>query len=168
MSALAHFADSSRPSPPCPRSADSVAKRFCSSERARSIQDRAPMRIIDSKIHATRFDCFKLLFHSFAAATFATQSARNGHACRVTAAGQCALSSPRNLRRRRFAFAPQLARQLTSLMDGVDPLHIPTAAASRRTDREVDAECSAQLVVTFLRQPVTIDRITALAIGCHS
>jgi hypothetical protein len=34
----------------------------------------------DSKIHAARFDRFKFLFHSFAAATFATQSARSRHA----------------------------------------------------------------------------------------
>jgi hypothetical protein len=56
--------------------ADSVAKRFCSSGRARSIQDRAPMRNVDSKIHAARFDRFKFLFHSFGAATFATISTR--------------------------------------------------------------------------------------------
>src|SRR5262249_36064048 len=51
---------------------------FYSCELARSIQDRALMRNVDSKIHATRFDCFKFLFHSFAAATFATQSAITG------------------------------------------------------------------------------------------
>jgi hypothetical protein len=32
------------------------------------------MRDVDSKIHAAPFDYFKFLFHSFAAATFATQS----------------------------------------------------------------------------------------------
>ena len=60
--------------------ADIVAKRFCSSKRARSIQDRAPMRNVDSKIHAARFYCFKFLFHSFATATFATKSAHSGQA----------------------------------------------------------------------------------------
>ncbi|MFL5059808.1 MAG: hypothetical protein ACJ8DQ_06955, partial [Xanthobacteraceae bacterium] len=62
--------------PEIPRSADCVAKRFCASECARSIQDRAPMRNVDSKIHPGRFDRFKFLFHSFAAATFATLSAK--------------------------------------------------------------------------------------------
>jgi hypothetical protein len=37
------------------------------------------MRNVDSKIHAARFDRFKFLFHSFGAATFATQSALLGH-----------------------------------------------------------------------------------------
>jgi hypothetical protein len=62
-----------------PLMADFVAKRFCSSGRARSIQYQAPMRNVDSKIHAARFDRFKFLFHSFAVATFATISALLRH-----------------------------------------------------------------------------------------
>jgi hypothetical protein len=42
--------------------ADFVAKRFCLLERARLIQDQAPMRNVDSKIHAARFDRFKFYF----------------------------------------------------------------------------------------------------------
>jgi hypothetical protein len=60
-------------------SADSVAKLFCASERARLIQDQAHMRNLDSEIHASQFDRFKFVFHSFSAATFATISATSGH-----------------------------------------------------------------------------------------
>jgi hypothetical protein len=60
--------------------ADFVAKRFCAAERARLIQDDAPMRNVDSKLRAARFDRFNFLFHSLAAATFATLSALLGHA----------------------------------------------------------------------------------------
>jgi hypothetical protein len=56
--------------------ADFVAKGFCSSERARLIQDQAPTSNVDSKIHSSRFDCCVLLFYSFCVATFATKSAR--------------------------------------------------------------------------------------------
>src|SRR5207248_5787774 len=62
----------------CPTSADCVAKRFCASERARLIQDQAPMRNVDSRIHSTRFDCCVFLFYSFSAVTFATKSANSG------------------------------------------------------------------------------------------
>jgi hypothetical protein len=81
--------------------ADFVAKGFCPSGRARSIQYQAPMRNVDSKIHAARFDCFKFLFHSFAAATFATKSAltnRIGMSALTVAMGvmrtQCAHYEP--------------------------------------------------------------------------
>jgi len=43
------------------------------------IQDQALVRNVDSENLAIRFDCFKFLFHSFSAETFATQSARSGH-----------------------------------------------------------------------------------------
>jgi hypothetical protein len=56
--------------------ADFVAKRFCSSEHARLIQDQAPRRNVDSKIHSPRFDCCQFQFYSFSAATFATKSAK--------------------------------------------------------------------------------------------
>jgi hypothetical protein len=58
-----------------PLRADIVAKRFCASERAILIQDPAPMRNVDSKIHSPRFDRCGFLFYSFSAVTFATQSA---------------------------------------------------------------------------------------------
>jgi hypothetical protein len=58
--------------------ADSVAKRFCASERARLIQDQAPTRNIDSRIQSLRFDCCVFLFYSLSSVTFATQSARRG------------------------------------------------------------------------------------------
>jgi hypothetical protein len=53
---------------------DAVEKRFCSSERARLIQDQAPMGNLDSKIHSPRFDCCVFLFYSLSAATFSTAS----------------------------------------------------------------------------------------------
>jgi hypothetical protein len=59
-----------------PQLADCVAKRFCASERARLIQDQAPMRNVDSKIHSPRFVRCGFLFYSFSAVTFATQSAQ--------------------------------------------------------------------------------------------
>src|SRR5215216_1335191 len=68
----------------CRFTPDSVAKRFSASERARSIQDRTPMRNVDSKIHPARFDRFKFLFHSFAAASFATQSGGEADAPRTS------------------------------------------------------------------------------------
>src|SRR6266508_4907279 len=55
--------------------ADFVAKRFCASERARLIQDQAPMRNIDSRIQSLRFDRCVFLFYSLSAVTFATKSA---------------------------------------------------------------------------------------------
>src|SRR5262245_41392086 len=55
--------------------ADYVAKRFCSSERARLIQDQTPTRNADSKTHTTRIVCCVFLFYSFSAATFATNLA---------------------------------------------------------------------------------------------
>ena len=61
-----------------PELADFVAKRFCSSECARLIQDRAPMRNFDSRITSLRFDCCAFLFYSVSAVTFATKSARSG------------------------------------------------------------------------------------------
>jgi hypothetical protein len=69
-----------------PLLADCVAKRFCAFERARLIQDQALVRNVDSENLALRFDCFKFLFHSFSAETFATQSAmsRHRHAGRFT------------------------------------------------------------------------------------
>src|SRR5688572_646905 len=57
---------------------DTVEKRFCSSERARLIQDQAPMRNVDSEIHSPRFDCCVFLFYSPYAATFSTVSANSG------------------------------------------------------------------------------------------
>src|SRR5712691_6049870 len=60
--------------------ADTVEKRFCSSEHARLIQDQAPMRNVDSKIHSPRFDCCVSLFHSFFAVTFSTASAPKSRA----------------------------------------------------------------------------------------
>jgi hypothetical protein len=63
--------------------ADFVAKRFCLLERARLIQDHAPIRNVGSKIHTVRFIRFKFIFHSFATETFATKSALSGHAGRV-------------------------------------------------------------------------------------
>jgi hypothetical protein len=60
--------------------ADFVAKRFCASERAILIQDQAPMRKVDSKVHSPRFDCCAFLFYSFSAETFATKSAHPGSA----------------------------------------------------------------------------------------
>jgi hypothetical protein len=59
--------------------ADFVAKRFCLLERARLIQDHAPIRNVGSKIHTARFIRFKFIFHSFATETFATKSALSGH-----------------------------------------------------------------------------------------
>jgi hypothetical protein len=58
---------------------DAVEKRFCSSERARLIQDQAPMRNLDSKIYSPRFDCCVFLFYSLSAATFSTTSTLLGH-----------------------------------------------------------------------------------------
>src|SRR5438132_1449181 len=57
-----------------------VAKLFCPSKRVRLIQDQASMRNVDSRIHSLRFDCCIFLFYSLSAMTFATQSARSGHA----------------------------------------------------------------------------------------
>src|SRR5215510_12018483 len=57
---------------------DAVEKRFCSSERARLIQDQAPMRNVDSKIRSPRFDRCVFLFYSLSAATFSTASVRSG------------------------------------------------------------------------------------------
>jgi hypothetical protein len=57
---------------------DFVAKRFWLLERAGLIQNQAPMRKVDSDIHVLSFDCFKFLFHSSAAATFATKSLVSG------------------------------------------------------------------------------------------
>src|SRR5262245_15131363 len=54
---------------------DCVAKLFCSSERARLIQDQVSMRNVHSRIHSPRFDCCVFLFYTFSAVTFATQSA---------------------------------------------------------------------------------------------
>src|SRR5438046_9959654 len=59
---------------------DCVAKLFCPSKRVRLIQDQASMRNVDSRIHSLRFDCCIFLFYSLSAMTFATQSARSGHA----------------------------------------------------------------------------------------
>jgi len=58
--------------------ADIVAKRFCPSERARLIQDLAPMRNLDSRNGRSRFDCCRILFHRTFAETFTTKSARTG------------------------------------------------------------------------------------------
>jgi hypothetical protein len=58
--------------------ADIVAKRFCASERATLIQDQAPTRKVDSKTHATRFDCCGFLLASCSWPTSATKSARIG------------------------------------------------------------------------------------------
>jgi hypothetical protein len=55
--------------------ANFVAKGFCSSERARLIQDQPPTSNVDSKIHSSRFDRCAFLFYSFRAATLATKSA---------------------------------------------------------------------------------------------
>src|SRR5215510_10287659 len=59
---------------------DAVEKRFCSSERARLIQDQAPMRNVDSKIRSPRFDRCVFLFYSLSAATFSTASVKSGKA----------------------------------------------------------------------------------------
>src|SRR5215510_3805977 len=64
---------------------DAVEKRFCSSERARLIQDQAPMRNVDSKIRSPRFDRCVFLFYSLSAATFSTASTRS----RRGGFGQC-------------------------------------------------------------------------------
>src|SRR4051812_28147780 len=58
--------------------ADCVAKRFCASERARLIQDHAPICNVDSRFHSPRFDRCVFLFYSLSAVTFATQSAQIG------------------------------------------------------------------------------------------
>ena len=55
--------------------ADFVAKRFCPSDRARLIQDLAPLHNLDSNTLRRRFDCCQFLFHRTFAATFATISA---------------------------------------------------------------------------------------------
>src|ERR671937_2949019 len=52
--------------------ADIVAKVFCSSERETLIQNRAEASKVDSKAHASRFDCFRFRFHSICSVTFAT------------------------------------------------------------------------------------------------
>jgi len=57
---------------------DAVEKRFCATERARLIQDQAPMRNVDSKIHSLGFDCFKFRFYRFFADTFSTASTHSG------------------------------------------------------------------------------------------
>ena len=67
---------------PCPEWPDCVAKLFCPSERARSIQDQASMRNVDSRIHSPRFDRCVFLFYSFSAVTFATQSPKSRHGLR--------------------------------------------------------------------------------------
>src|SRR6476469_9947033 len=56
-----------------------VAKLFWASERERMIQGRQSRRNIDSNAHPPRFICFKIQFHRPFSATFATQSATNGH-----------------------------------------------------------------------------------------
>jgi hypothetical protein len=63
---------------PCSLWVDAVEKRICSSERARLIQDQAPTRIVDSKIHSPRFDCCAFLFYSLSTATFSTVSVISG------------------------------------------------------------------------------------------
>jgi hypothetical protein len=68
--------------------ADIVAKGFCAPERATLIQDQAPMRNVDAKIHPSRFDCCAFLLTSCSSPTFATTSALNVSAgdVRMTAA----------------------------------------------------------------------------------
>jgi hypothetical protein len=66
----------------CPLCADAVEKGFCWFERERLIQDQAPLRNDDSRIHSARFDCCVSLFHSFCAVTFSTLSARSRHSRR--------------------------------------------------------------------------------------
>jgi hypothetical protein len=57
--------------------ADFVAKRFCSTERARLIQEQKSLRNLDSKIQTPRFYCCIFLFYNFSSATFATKSAQS-------------------------------------------------------------------------------------------
>src|SRR4029453_7033082 len=71
-----------------PFMADIVAKRFCASDRATLIQNQAPIRNVDSKIHSFRFDCCAFLPASCSSPTFATISALSGLAemvCKLSA-----------------------------------------------------------------------------------
>ena len=81
--------------------ADCVAKRFCASERARLIQDQAPMRNVDSGIPSLRFDCCVFLFYSFSEATFATKSARS---CLCAMSVQVSLTGVKRTRYARVEF----------------------------------------------------------------
>jgi hypothetical protein len=55
--------------------ADIVAKLFLVPERETMIQNHAQMRNVDSRTLSSRFDCYKIRFHSVRSATFATISA---------------------------------------------------------------------------------------------
>jgi hypothetical protein len=57
---------------------DAVEKGFFSSERARLIQDQAPVRNVDSKKPLFSIRLLHFLFHSFRAVTFSTASTRSG------------------------------------------------------------------------------------------
>jgi hypothetical protein len=59
----------------CLLMADIVAKGVLASERATLIQDQAPMRNVDSKIHSSGFVCGAFLLSDRPVATFATKSA---------------------------------------------------------------------------------------------
>jgi len=74
----ASIADISRRRSELPGWADFVAKRFCTSERATLIQDRAPMRNVDSKILSARFDSCEFLFAGSSSPTFAAESVECG------------------------------------------------------------------------------------------
>jgi hypothetical protein len=76
----------------CPLLTDAVEKRFCSSEWARLIQDRALMRNVDSKIHSLRFDCCVFIFYSLSAVTFSTASTQTGLGARALSAGECVVT----------------------------------------------------------------------------
>jgi hypothetical protein len=57
---------------------DAVEKRFFSSERARLIQDQAPLRNVDSKFYSARIYCCAFLFYRGFAVTFSTVSTQLG------------------------------------------------------------------------------------------
>src|SRR5262249_37217169 len=84
--------------------ADFVTKRFCSSERARLIQEQKSLCNVDSKIRTPRFHRCVFLIYSFSSATFATKSAQRTcrDVCYLAAFGAKWTSAPAITERSQF------------------------------------------------------------------